>query len=278
MMMKSFSLLVSLLCAFSTHAQVQTAADGYRPMAKEGKKWETQIGLIMENIYDCLIEGDTLIDGNNWKKVYKYLGWPEGLDKTYYAAIRDVDKKVYAIAKGSNRPRLLYDFGLKVGDLVRCGVESSLFACLLDADEEPDTLLGYPFKAYLKVERIDTIETRGQGFRCFTLRLLDAFKEWMLNADPVIWVEGVGSGFGPFSPWLPLPTKEYSMYTTCEEDEYTWFLFPNDINKWQNTNAVTSPQAAYHGRNEIHGLDGRSLNGLPHRGVYIQDGWKRVAK
>ena len=98
--------------AFSnTLGWAQTSQVEYRPFAQDGKIWHCQVGLIKENIYDNRIDGDTLIDGENWKKVYNV---PD-LRKYYYAAVRDVDKKVYAIAKGSNRPRLLYDFSLKKG-------------------------------------------------------------------------------------------------------------------------------------------------------------------
>ena len=48
------------------------------------------------------------------------------------------------IAAGSSRPRSLYDFGLKEGDIVRCGVEGNTFACLLEVGEMPDSLLGFP--------------------------------------------------------------------------------------------------------------------------------------
>ena len=68
------------------------------------------------------------INGEKWKKVYNYRFWPvEGKRfDTYYSSIREVGKKVYAIAKGSNRQRLLYDFDLKEGNIVRCGIEGIL--------------------------------------------------------------------------------------------------------------------------------------------------------
>ena len=140
--MKKYLLLLLMSLPFASFAQAQQ--DNYRPFAQEGKTWETREGMIMENIYGNCIDSDTLIDGENWKKVYNYHGFPE-FNYSYYAAIRDVGTKVYAIAKGSSRPRLLYDFGLKEGQTVRCGVEGNAFGCLLDADEKPDTLLGFEF-------------------------------------------------------------------------------------------------------------------------------------
>lgn len=274
-MKKARFLLLLLLSASGMTAQAQSNTIDYRPMAQDGKWWETQVGGIKENVYDCFIEGDTLINGDNWKKVYKGVGWPGG-SYTYYAAIRDEGKKVYAIAKGSNRARLLYDFGLKVGDLARCGVESNDFACLLDKDEKSDNLLGYPFVAYLRVESIDTIKARGQEFRCFTLRLLDAYRELIIFADPVIWVEGIGSGAGPFSPWLPMPTT--GIVIDCKERRDAMFLFPKDLQDLQEPNAVRSEHSDMNERDVIFNLLGRQLQGKPQRGVYIQDGRKVVIK
>ena len=109
----------------------------YRPFVEEGKTWETTISEIMEDCYGSFIEGDTLIGGETWKKVHNYIGFEE-FGGTYYAAVREEGKKVYAIAKGSEKPRLLYDFGLKVGSTIRCGVEGNSFGCLLDNGAEPD--------------------------------------------------------------------------------------------------------------------------------------------
>ena len=42
--------------------------------------------------------------------------------------------------------------------------------------------------------------------------------------EKVIWVEGVGSGAGPFSPWLPLPPKN-SFLQSCEVNQTCIFSY-----------------------------------------------------
>ena len=230
MMNKKF-LLPYLFCFVLQTVQAQDSQLEYRLFAQDGKEWSAQIGGIKENVYNSFIDGDTVISGETWKKVYNYIFMPI-FGTSYYCAIRDVDKKVYAITKGSNRPRQLYDFGLKVGDMVRCGIEGNSFGCLLERNETPDTLLGFPFIAYLKVERIDTITARGLQHRRFTLTLLDSFRQHFLSGEEgrvienVVWVEGVGSGAGPFSPWLPLPPK-YSFLQACDINRTCIFGFPD---------------------------------------------------
>ena len=44
--------------------------------------------------------------------------------KSYCMAVRDEGMLVFAVAKHSKKARLLYDFGMRVGDKVRCDMES----------------------------------------------------------------------------------------------------------------------------------------------------------
>ena len=286
--MKRILTISWILSALWISAVGQTSQLEYRPFAIDGKIWGTQVGLIMENVYYNEIDGDTVIDGENWKKVYNYV-FPKTRYYSYYAAIRDVGKRVYAIAKGNNRPRLLYDFGLKVGDIVKCGVEGNTFACLLDQNEEPDTLLGFPFVSYLKVERIDTVKARGLEHRRFTLTLLDAFRENYMKGeeaviDNVVWIEGIGSGAGPFSPWIPLPPYN-TFLQGCELDGTCLFGYP-DFYDADISDSVGSTHNKGSYDNSSYDLSGRRLSVSPAssvpsvlpKGVYIKDGKKMMVK
>ena len=150
--MKTRLLYALLLCSASMMAQAQTSEIEYRPFAEEGKNWRTQVGGILENLYRGDIIGDTIIGNVVWKKVYNEKPIYNIVNNhyvhyyTYYAAVRDEGKKVYAIAKGSTRPRLLYDFSLKEGDFIKCGVEGNAFGCLLD--KGTSTNLGSTLKIY----------------------------------------------------------------------------------------------------------------------------------
>lgn len=269
--MKTKQLFTWLLFAHCFMVQAQTSDVGNLPFVQDDKTWEAQVGLIMENLYGNRIDGDTLIGGEIWKKVYNYFAFPD-FNYSYYVAIRDVGKKVYAIAKGSNRPRLLYDFGLKVGNTVKCGIEGNAFGCLLDKDEQPDTLLGFEFVAYLRVERIDTIEARGLRHRRFTLTLLDSFRERMV--DNIVWVEGVGSGAGPFSPWMPLPPLD-SFLQSCNIGRNCIFGYP-DFYDADLTDAVGNAHENKNEINRIYGLQGYGLQTPQRDGLYIRGGKKFI--
>ena len=278
-MMKTKSYLVCLLFSSCMALHAQRPQLEYRPFADDGKVWKAQVGLIMENVYGNQIEGDTLIGGKIWKKVYNYVFMPD-FGTSYYAAIRDEGKKVFAIAKGSNRPRLLYNFDLKEGEMVKCGIEDNAFGCLLDKDEPVDSLLGFPFIAYLKVERIDTIEVRGMQHRLFTLTLLDAYKDKFWNGEDrggeknIIWAEGVGSGAGPFSPWLPLPPEESLFLSCCKNDTYI-FGYTEFYGHFE-TNGISNARYPIGKRDVIYDMLGRSYATPPVKGVYIQNGRKTL--
>ena len=288
--MKTRLFLTLLLTALCFSGRAQTSQMEYRPFAQDGKMWHCQLGPIKENAYDNLIEGDTLIGGEIWKKVYSV---PD-LRINYYAAVRDVDGKVYAIARGSDRSRLLYDFSLKEGDIVRCGMEGNSFGCLLEKDEKPDTLLGFEFKAYLKVNRIDTITDydHQQIHRVFILTLLDAYKYPLMDIEEensiynnVIWIEGIGSYTGPFSPWTPLPAHNFTL-RSCSVDKTYIYGYPYDYEpyyyKWgedeDDETAVSRNQHVTDSSGAIFNLFGFRMTRPSDRGIYIQNGKKFVAK
>ena len=274
-------LFIFIMFAIGTPAQRLSPKLEYRPFAVDGKAWEAQVGIIMENTYGYRIDGDTLIGGERWMKVYSYM-FPD-LRGSYYAAVRDDGQKVYAIAKNSRRPRLLYDFGLNDGDVVRCGAEGNHLGCLLDSGEEPDSLLGFPYMAYLKVERVDTVAARGREHRRLTLSLLDPFREWTM-AENIVWVAGIGSGAGPFSPWMPLPPQD-TFLLHCEINRTCIFGF-EDFYKSDATDVVSDTQQKKKEPLNSFDLSGRRLSVssassvpsvLPKR-VYIIDGKKVVVR
>ena len=282
--MKASYIYTLLSYVFSISALGQTTELGYRPFVEEGKIWETQVGGIKENVYRYQIEGDTIIAGESWKKAYSSYGF---YHNSYFAAIREVGRKIYAIAKGSNRPRLLYDFNLKAGDWVKCGMEGNAFCCLLEKGEKADSLLGFQFISYLKVEHIDTIKysyynDNDKYFRRFTLTAFDAYQEPYVDDDGfircnIIWVEGIGSGAGPFCPWMPLPPRRFSIQQCYIGRQ---FLFGTDgFRQEEYPSIVIGSQSEVIPPTDVYDLQGRKNNSqFRRKGIYIQNGVKRVIK
>ena len=287
--MKAKLLFTGLISVTCMSVQAQTEELEYHPFVEEGKVFKTQ-GYIKEDFTYTEIEGDTLINGEVWKKVYNSMPWRNRLDHSYFAAVREENKKVYAIAKDSDRPRLLYDFsmGFDEGnlDFVTCGIEGTDFGCLIDywSGEKCDKLLGCNFLSKLLLEDIDTVRLDdGSVRRRFTFCLTDKNFGSIVIADSIIWIEGLGSCSGPFSPWMPRikarelddePLYNISYYLNGKliTDSSGFYDKDNEI-----PSAASRPKPARE-QNGIYDLQGRSLPDKTERGIYIRDGKKIAVK
>lgn len=89
----------------------------YQPFVKEGKLWYYDDGGRQQK---CKIEGDTIIQGQVWKKMLKAFSDFHEYDCfsefSYVAAVREDNMRVYYILKGEKDPKFLFDLGIKVNE------------------------------------------------------------------------------------------------------------------------------------------------------------------
>ena len=144
------------------------AQDDYRPLVEEGKVWTYHYHGFNGREFNVgrVIDGDTIIGGLAYKKIYDKIGGQ------YQYALREEGKKVYIVYPHYEAASLLYDFSKNAGDIIN--------------------ELAYP----LIVASVDTIDIDGVKFR--RMRVQDAdqpVEEW--NDDLIhmynFWIEGVGS-------------------------------------------------------------------------------------
>ena len=158
-------------------------------------------------------------------------------------------------------------------------------------------MLGFEFEAYLKVSRSDTITeyheySEDQVHRVFILTLLDAYHLPLMDVggevsiyNNVVWIEGVGSYTGPFSPWMPLPARNFTSrcckvnknYIYGYPDDYEPYYFEWGGDEEEVETAVNSHNNNY-GNNALFNLFGIQMTRLPDRGIYIQNGRKFVVR
>ena len=186
----------------------QGMPDYYRPYFQEKKAWKTEED---GKEYVHYIEGDTVIGGTYWKKVYSNI---DGDDFSYFGAIRQERYKVFAIAKGKDMPHLLYDFSLKVGDKLRCTSEETSYGTFdyIAAYDEDDN--GWT----MELKSIDKIYVGNLGAPSYDYdheqrRFIFERKKADASSDVFVWVEGVGSEGGLFHSWRkPTPDSKTSCY------------------------------------------------------------------
>ena len=147
-------------------------------LVKEGKVWKWQSMNIMSGSryeYEYFIQGDTLIDGEAYKKLYTI---DEAMYKTtepvYCGALREEGSKVYFVRFNHENVEFLYDFDLPVGERMYFGERAAVAV-----NRDAIIVKGIERKR-VKVEEQHTSSN----------------SEWYGTGLTGYWVEGIGSMSG----------------------------------------------------------------------------------
>ena len=178
------SAFTCLLCV-SVHAQ-------YLKVVEEGKTWnmlyhnEEAIELYPDYEYKYFIEGDTLIQDKEYKKLYAF---NENGDKatTYKMALCENDEKVYFIPDGDMLPYVLYDFDISLGNtfVVSDPVHPQYWNIEMNVNEERFVL-----------------DSSSEQHRIFRVsRVLEGRYHDESPDRSGWWIEGVGSELGLLNTW-----------------------------------------------------------------------------
>jgi hypothetical protein len=151
-------------------------------------------------------QGDTLINGEQWFKLYSTTDSLFQNDLVYHGLVRAVNNQVLFI-DALNQLSTLYDFTLNVSDSVLFNI----------AGMSPE---------WLNVTTVDSIQLNGSYYKRIK------FSEPTINAFDVlneVWIEGIGSIHGPLFPTNPVKFSQEipdSMFVTCS--------FSNNQQVWQH--------------------------------------------
>ena len=254
------------------------AQDDYRPLVEEGKTWNY---IIYTNHYEydeetgkeiqvgfparLVIEGDTTIEDVEYKKIMHYsdvLWTDENPSKDFlYAVIREMDKKVYfrhlyyanfdhSLEPGNEA--LIYDFGLKIGDLF------------------VEDFSGYPFYWATKL-KLESIEEK-DGKRIFHFSTGDnSTRQWM---EGVGGCKGLGLEERFDNPTCIDCTLYFPTLVSCTLGDEVLCSFDRDGNVVLGVEEVRTD---VNKDKSVYDLQGRRLSAEPSHGIYIKDG-KKVAR
>lgn len=220
----------------------------YKPLLKDGRCWNHTFVSAARNYNKSLtIQGDTLIGGVTWKKVYN--------GNQYEKALLEDGQKVFELMKGepAESQQLLFNFGLQVG-------ERQHFATLGENEER-----------YLEVTDIDYINSENRKYRILKLhQVIKSNGETVYSADS-FWIEGIGSECGIEKPcqWVDVTGYTCQLQTCFDNDECIFNISSMDTGM---TMKPADKQKGYH----MYDLQGRPTNQA--HGIFIQNGRKHLTR
>ena len=160
----------------------------------------------------------------------------------YRCAMREEGKRVYCVMKGDSEEQLLYDFGVVGGDE------------LTVMDVKGKVELTSVYNLY--------------GSKCGSQEI--AFTQ-DFNTVKVRWLDGIGSVEELLSPLTEYWGQNYLVY--CEVKKQPLYVVPGHT---VGIADAISPRPS--ANNAIFDLQGRRFSGKPEKGMYIQDGKKRIVR
>ena len=259
-----------------------TGQESYHPLVTDGKTWKgAEVGVFWQEYkYDYFLKGDTTINGVGYLKCF--LVSERGVSGTpapgYVGAMREESKKVYAVRKGSQQECLLFDFGLHVGDSVLCKEGGLCRACL------SDTNVGEWIEGMEWVMTLESIDTHayegGLPLRRYHFNIKSRYRfadGSVSESEPrdigTCWTEGIGNvGDYPFnSAYVEMTSSyHYVLFGCYDNDDVLYQVSP--------ANVLENPTPVSRNKAGMYDLNGRTLPQRPAKGIYIQNGQKRLSK
>ena len=178
-----YALLALLLMAGGVTMQAQEWMSLLEDNSEWNILWQSTGVPTPELITESLvISGDTLIDGELYKKVLRKLSsetqyWHGSMEYDLYGIIKEEESgKVFYKPKEQEIEYLLYDFGMNVNDT------AVMYWC-----QNPNC------EVHVRIDSIATQHIAGAERRVFYVSSKDSFSDWRwLNT----WVEGIGATEG----------------------------------------------------------------------------------
>ena len=240
--------LMLLACPFAAFAS-QDGGEDYHPFVVEGKIWycteENDAGDSFK--LDYMISGDTIINGYACKKLLsrrergrKDFNW------YFECGLMEQGKRVFKVYK--DRIITLYDFSMEVGDF-------------------------FDYKNYRAlVESIETwVTPQGREYKMWIIKAIESDRHGFFYYD--VWIERIGGYSKPFRPF-------YEVFADSSFGVGVDRCIENGEILYDSGEANGVPSATVQDRQDApcFDLQGRRLNGVPQRGMYIRDGRKYVVK
>ena len=167
-------------------------------------------------------------------------------------------------------PRLLYDFRAKKGERLEVWQPSHA---------------GIQVKYGVEITDTRSVESSGIPFNCISFRC-DSHDYGVSSLGPSLnfWMEGIGSPVGPlFHTWGNyLPSPVLSLVEKCSVQDSCIYELQNlpafALSEAIQDHISAQPSSVSASSPALFDLSGRRLSAPPAKGIYIENGQKRVAR
>lgn len=234
----------------------------YHPFIEEGKQWLTGRFIMADpstppfSLSTFFFEGDTIVSGKlckRWvKKTQKGYNQTDVHETTEFVLpLYEENRQVWFFPEGQEKPRLLYDFS---------------------PTEDTITVYRPSGDGFLFIHRAISETENENPLRLYDFRPLeeDDFHEWF--SDEVNhWIEGIGTGIAPDYIYRMDVIGNVETLLECRVNDHILYL----NNEWATKTKVKSG-LLFNSSPNLFDLSGRRLTTPPAKGVYIEDGKKRV--
>ena len=192
--------------------------------------------------YTYMLKGDTVMGGMVYKKLF--------LDDMFVSGLREEDGRVYERYWDDVPEELIFDFYLQPGDIFKDGFQDQV---------------------QMEVKQTREVDVEGKSRQCMDMWAYMEGKE-VIDGLVDYWIEGIGCMDGPHFPFWWEAIGSSSLLLSCYDGDKCIFSV-EDLNQITNIQPnITNCSSDI--RQEIHDLQGRRLNGAPHKGIYIKNGRK----
>jgi len=209
-------LIISLLLALGLQFSY---AQEYVAFPTEEAQWNglafTYVPHMFSSItnYHYVIEGDTIINSQKYSKLYyEDVVWPS--EDGYLGGIReDENQHIYFFPSVSYSSAAFYEFPDNNEEFLLYDFNNLSIGMGIDIDNHYDTTI---------VVGIDSIILNNEYRKVYFIQYY--LNEWPQMTD--IWIEGIGSPYDLFFPFIDLFPGETNWYTLCftDSDAETYYI------------------------------------------------------
>ena len=277
--MKKIICSLILLCSWSLYAQ---ETDDYRPFIEEGKVWHSfhydQWG--MYHRY-CFFDGDTIVGGRHCKKWLQRIEPVErAWSRTDTLALYEENRQVWFYYDTASSPCLMFDFGAHIGDTITVTDSNGLLWWMNRQANQSSVFLEKRTKNIIIAQK-NTQRVWGETIMETRFLRIDEPTEDQLQFN-YVW-EGIGSRFGPvfWTGWYD-GWQAWNDLVCCSVDEKILYFDVEAANRWgipiptsiRSLQIVNSKSSNC----QYYDLTGRRLAAPPSKGIYIENGRKKVGR